>query len=83
MDGSAEESDEWGEHTKIPIVQSTPKATPVKSPESGAQVQEQVQQAFLQVMEAQVKHQVERTGIRKCYKCGDSDTSRTSAQERK
>lgn len=83
MDGSAEESDEWGEHTKIPVVQSTPKATPVKSPESGAQVQEQVQQAFLQVTEAQVKHQVERTGIRKYYKYGDSDTSRTSAQKRK
>lgn len=69
-----EESDkefEWGEHSKSPVAQSTPKVTPVKPSETGAQVQEQLQQALLEVMEAQVKCQFEQKGVRRCYKCGD------------
>lgn len=69
-----EESDEefeWGEHSKSPVAQSTPKVTSIKSLETGSLVQEQLQQALFKVMETQVKRQLEQSGVRRCYKCGD------------
>ncbi|XP_040197930.1 paraneoplastic antigen Ma1 homolog [Rana temporaria] len=74
----SDEKSEWGECTKTPVEQSTPKVTLVKSPEEGGQVHEQVQQALLQVMEAQA----ERTGIRKCYKCDDPRHFRAQCQQK-
>lgn len=69
-----------GEYSTSPVVQPTPKVTPVKSPENGVQVKEQAQQALLHFMEAQATAQAEQTGIQKCYKCGDPGHFKVSGQ---
>lgn len=74
VEGVEDESDEeyeWGEHSRNPMVQSTPKPTWVKPIEDGTQAQAQVQQALLRVMGVQAKNPTERMGALRCYQCRD------------